>query len=176
MKVQNRILALDKQDIADISRSVANLLESEQNNNMELHFPVTVNYDSVDPLNQKNLNFSHECASDSNDLRFDIWHQQRLSNGFDETELWHLYVSIAKFVLPRLIAFKSTTKGTPCSFASDVTWKEAIDKMIFAFKFIVDDKNLQEMDDNGNMVLTEDGKKCKEGLQLFTDNFFNLWW
>lgn len=40
------------------------------------------------------------------DERQEEWFNQRKENGFDDTETWSLYTTIAKFALPRLKWFK----------------------------------------------------------------------
>jgi hypothetical protein len=39
------------------------------------------------------------------DKRQKLWKKQRDERGFDDTELWNLDVTMAKFILPRLAAF-----------------------------------------------------------------------
>lgn len=74
---------------------------------------------------------------------------------FDNTELWNLDITFAKFLVPRLKAAKE-------SYALE---EEVMDKIIFAFEYASSDQLF-----HGDMP-----KEVTEGLQLFTDNYFRLW-
>lgn len=74
--------------------------------------------------------------------------KQRIERGFDDTELWNLNTSIAKYVLPRLIEFKKMNNGYPANFDNFEDWIDVIDKMIYSFDHIVNqekyDKELEK--------------------------------
>lgn len=74
-----------------------------------------------------NINFSIRSEGD---CREPAWKKERLTQGFDETETWCLYKTIAMFILPRLIYY-----STVCDRKGS---KKKLDKMIFAFQKIVD--------------------------------------
>lgn len=94
----------------------------------------------------------------ANDDRQALWAEQRTTVGFDNTELWNLDVTIARFILPRLEAFRNTGKE------SEEFVKE-IDKMIIAFQAIVSDDGMFKVDDAAII----------EGIKSFHDNYFSLW-
>lgn len=93
----------------------------------------------------------------SQDKRQAKWSKQRNKRGFDDTECWDLFTTIAKFILPRFKEFKKQTIGTPTSFypknysfdstnINDNIEKQAhekhmaaLDKMIRSFEWIVDE-------------------------------------
>lgn len=69
---------------------------------------------------------------------------QRIERGFDDTELWSLDRTIAKYVLPRLIEFKKVTNGYPPDFENFEEWIDIIDKMIYSFDHIVNREKYDE--------------------------------
>ena len=103
------------------------------------------------------------------------WFWQRLTRGFDDTELWNLDNTIAEFVLPRLKAFRNYTKGFPVEFNSLEEWQEAIDKMIFFFENIIDDEWFWKTEHTKEELL-ELEKKMHECLELFCKNYSHLWY
>lgn len=70
--------------------------------------------------------------------------RQRIERGFDDTELWSLDRTIAKYVLPRLIEFKNVTNGYPAGFENMLDWIAVIDKMIYSFDHIVNQEKYDE--------------------------------
>ena len=56
-------------------------------------------------------------------------------------DIWNLDVTIAEFILPRLKLFKKKTISYPGYGEMDTPekWDEALDKMILAFEYILDD-------------------------------------
>jgi hypothetical protein len=115
-----------------------------------------------DPYKVANCNFSQ---IEIDDERWDKYQKQRIERGFDDSELWNFDVNLALYILPRLKRFKEITKGTPASFTSEEQWIETLNEMIEAFELIVkgfDGK--EEMD------------KVSKGLELFKENYFNLWY
>lgn len=84
-------------------------------------------------------------------------------------ETWNLDITFAKFVLPRMRAFRRYVKGYPdFAFSSMNEWYEAIDKMIAAFQLIADGKRYE--------FIPEEYKVMDEGLDLFREYYFHLWW
>lgn len=107
-----------------------------------------------------------ECSPNHPDQ--ELWKQQREERGFDDTELWNLDSTIAQFILPRLKRFKEMTDKYPNpDFSSMEEWNEALDKMIGAFHFMVEEKYGCF---DGPMF-----EDAEEGLRLFAQYFGNLW-
>ena len=79
-----------------------------------------------------------------------FYKQQRIERGFDDTELWNLDKTIAKYVLPRLIEFKKVVNGYPPECENITDWICIIDKMIYSFDHIV---NSEKYDDDLNKEL-----------------------
>lgn len=91
----------------------------------------------------------------ASDERQAKWATQRVERGFDDAELWNLDITFAKFVLPRLKAYK---------VATDHEDDKGIDKMIVAFEAIVSGECFNSMPE-----------EVEDGLKLFHENYFRLW-
>ena len=120
----------------------------------------------VDPryIGVPNICFS---LTDEKDEREKEFAKQRKTRGFDNSETWALYESIAKFTLPRLKCFRQITCGYPMEFDSDEPWNTILDQMIQAFELICE------------VGYTADDKKdriIRRGLNLFHKYFFALWY
>lgn len=124
--------------------------------------------DLTDPkfLGIPNISFSIAEGNANNAIR----QFQRCMHGFDDSELWNFYVTIAKWITPRLEAFirlTSKAQSTPCKIDSYEQWKKILEKMLFSFKSIayedeIDWSEAKEVEVN-------------EGITLFAKYFFNLW-
>lgn len=106
-------------------------------------------------------------------------------------DTWNLDYTIAEFVLPRLKLFKKLENGYPGKGEMDTPekWNEALDKMILAFEYMVDedwwmddpkyDYFMNNHEDNAKEANFEECKQrqlvIKDGLQLFTKWFQSLW-
>ena len=93
---------------------------------------------------------------------------QRLFCGFDESDTWSLDITIAKFILPRLIIFRRLTITYPCEFKSIKEWHQILDKIITAFK-IITERSFEDLTKE-ELILKE------EGLDLFRKYYHSLWW
>lgn len=69
--------------------------------------------------------FAHDLPDTDNRLK--KFRKQREKYGFDNSELWNLNTTIAKFILPRLKAFRKDIYGIPGRFCYD----EPKEKKIF---------------------------------------------
>lgn len=106
-------------------------------------------------------------------------------------DLYDLDVTIARFILPRLMVFKEQCEQTPNLNMSQDEWHGILDKMIYAFERIA----LQTEEDtpeykayikaiwNNEMDLTDLKRAAKdslkpisEGLSLYHKYYRNLWW
>lgn len=105
-------------------------------------------------------------------LRSNVKHWwQRRTRGWSDDELWNLDVTIAKFTLPRLKAFRSgpAMGGTPTTIATNEEWLAILDEMIFAFEFVAGE-NYYINQHNKNEY-----ERCEKGLALFAKHFMSLW-
>lgn len=84
-------------------------------------------------------------------------------------EVWDLDVTLAKYILPRLIKFKNiNTNGYPVIFNSLEEWHKVIDKMIWSFE--------KQLNNAWNYnSLDEESKIYLEGVHLFAEYFSDLW-
>ncbi len=126
----------------------------------------------IDPYGIPNVNFS---LIERTDERWQAYKEQRLTRGFDNSELWNLDTTIVKFILPRLKVFRSFECGHPGHIDTMEEWNEILDKMIKGFEYYLDenlgeDKNLTFKENNANRE-----KIISEGLDLFRKYFSNLW-
>lgn len=87
-------------------------------------------------------------------------------------ETWSLDITIAKYILPRLKAFKVHTNGYPSCLSSMDEWYEILDKMITAFQLITDGEIFEPKAESER---EKDNKIIDEGLELFRKYYFNLW-
>lgn len=98
------------------------------------------------------------------------WFAQRRKRGFDDTELWSLDFTIAKFIEPRLRAFidQFQARSVPCDMEQK-DWLEKLEKMHRAFHLIVKEDCKMMLPDS------PESKEVEEGLDLFREYFFHLW-
>lgn len=121
---------------------------------------------NIDTFGIKNINFT---VIDEASERWGEYKEQRLERGFDDSELWNLDRTIAKFIYPRLKAFADKTIGTPPSLSKE-EWQSILQKMLDAFDIIVDDDKYfayAPSNEEDNIIAI--------GLDLFAKWFCHLW-
>ena len=59
----------------------------------------------------------------------------RLFRGYTYSDLWNLDVTIAKFVIPRIKAYRKHMMGHPAD-VTEAEWDEILDKIVLAFELI----------------------------------------
>jgi hypothetical protein len=87
-----------------------------------------------------------------------LFKKQRIMRGFDDTELWNLDYTMAKYILPRLIEFRKVMNGYPATIETFEEYAEIVDKMIYAFDHIV---NTNEYDKKLEKEFDIDFSKCQ---------------
>jgi hypothetical protein len=105
---------------------------------------------------------------DKKDKRYKKHLEQLKSRGFSDSETWSLYSVIAEFIIPRLKRFKEINNGYPYGLTMK-EWNTTIDKMVFAFEYLLDDERMSKFPE-------ADDIKVQEGLRLFSEYFRALWW
>lgn len=123
---------------------------------------------NVDPRGIKNVNFT---LGDENDERESKWKAQRLTRGFDDTEMWSLDCTIAKFIAPRLKVFLEQAEQIE-DHPGQITfqeWKGILEQMIEGFEIYPNHFHWTEEESDANW------KKVDKALSLFHKWFFNLW-
>lgn len=100
------------------------------------------------------------------DKRQAKWRKQRKKYGYDTTELWSLDSTIAKFILPRLKAFRSFRCGYPGALNSREEWDAILDVMIQGFEIQADDSRWHEYGADN---------KIDAGIKVFCEWYCALW-
>ena len=114
-----------------------------------------------------------------------------IAQTIDLDELCDLDITIAKFILPRLMAYKQHYERTPRMTMTREEWEEILDKMIYAFERIAcqteedtpeykayikaiwnNEEDLADLKRNAKASL----KPISEGLSLYHKYYRNLWW
>ena len=115
-----------------------------------------------DPYGIPNVCFS--VIKDDDD-RWNEYESQRLERGFDNSELWNLDGTIAKFIYPRLKAFLECSDGVRPSDMTYEEWKAILEKMVNGFELMASDR-----------IKTDDEEELEnKALKLFSEYFFTLW-
>ena len=86
--------------------------------------------------------------------------------GIPRTDLVNLDVTIAEFIIPRLIAFRDTDESHPGDLDSIEGWRAELTSMIRAWL------DVAAAVENGEHKYTEG---TRDGLRLFTDRLGYLW-
>ena len=116
----------------------------------------------IDVYGIKNVNFT---IIDEEDDRWDEFKKQRIERGFDDSELWNLDYTIAKFIYPRLKAFSENIIGYPPTMTCE-DWEDILKTMVKAFEYIIEG----EID-----ISKEKQDVVSKGLNYFKEYFFYLW-
>ena len=117
-----------------------------------------------DPYGIPNVCFS---IIDENDTKWDIFEKQRLKRGFDDSEVWNLDATIARFIYPRLLVFIDDVIKNQCH-PVDLTFDEWVDilkEMTEGFKLMSQDN--EKSDDEYKII--------EKALDLFRKYYHNLW-
>lgn len=115
-------------------------------------------------LSANNIYYKIKRAADKRSRRF-FW--QRLTRGWDDGDTFSLDYSLAKIIAPRLKRFKEVTIGVPLDM-KEQEWNDKLDKMIAAFEFAGSEDRWS--------AKPEDFKKHGEGIKLFAEHYWQLWW
>ena len=101
---------------------------------------------------------------------------QRQTRGWDDSELWNLDVTIAKFILPRLKIFQERKDTFPAivKIPDAKTWAEILDKIIWSFEFVLTNYGTQH-ECTDKEVRRQNMKQYEEGMSLFAKYYWCLW-
>lgn len=95
--------------------------------------------------------------------------KKREKDALKEKDLWNLNVTIARFIAPRLRAFKKINKdGIPPEFTTMKEWHGSLDKIIAAFELI-------SLNEGCETDTDEEIQAIDEGLDLFRKYYAYLW-
>ena len=114
---------------------------------------------------------------------------QRMTRGWDDSDLWSLDYTMAHWVLPRLKEYKKQCHGMPMKLPPVIDqedgeayyfthdeWDAVLDKMILAFELIAyDEIPLGGCFDDYQAKYKAREKKIEEGIVLFGLYFRALW-
>lgn len=111
-----------------------------------------------------------------NDDRVKEFAKQRKKFGFDDTELWNLEATIAKFTVPRLKRYKEKFASAHIPHGLMLEeWYKIIDDMIYMFEKTIDD-----IDRSSNATQTrnkrEEQRRYNRGLKAFSKYYNDLWY
>lgn len=89
-----------------------------------------------------------------------------------DNELWSLDFTLAKYILPRLEKYRNMERMSyPSKLSGEEEWNDILDKMIYAFKYVIERDNFYfDYDTEKERI-----KKYKEGMNLFAEYFMELW-
>lgn len=118
-----------------------------------------MNFDNSKDKYGNPYGYSLSTSISLTDERHEDWALQRALRGFDNTELWNLDTTLAKFLLPRLKAAKALHYGIP---------EHEMSAMIEAFEFMLTDSYFTRSEIHNEMV--------QKGLKLFLHNYLGLWY
>jgi len=118
----------------------------------------------VDP---KYIGVPNICFSDidTGDERESKFRQQRIERGFDDSEMWTLKDTIARFIIPRLERYEEIAKDV---LIRDEKLIENINKFIIAMKLTIKNKTRVSLD-------KDEEKQLLDGLKSFHKMFNSLW-
>lgn len=117
-------------------------------------------------------NFGHALRFAHDDPRQALWAEQRRDRGFDDTELYGLDDTFARFILPRLKALRQQ-KLTPPLRMELAVWYSMLDKMIRAFELLLPEGGGAW--DRGKLT-DKERSQLQEGLDQFRQYYFSLGW
>ena len=92
---------------------------------------------------------------------------QRLTRGWDDSDLWSLDYSLAKLITPRLRLFAEHRGGHPACMTEE-EWATILNKMCEAFEYYGSDERWGGKE-------FEMCEKHQEGLDLFAKHYGSLW-
>ena len=120
-----------------------------------------------------------------------VFNPKAIAKTIDVEELYDLDITIARFILPRLMVFKKHCERTPNLNMTREEWNEILDKMIYAFVRIAcqteedtpeykayikaiwnNEQDLADLKREAKASL----KPISEGLSLYHKYYRSLWW
>ena len=93
--------------------------------------------------------------------------------GFKPAEFFGLDLTLSMYIYSHLCYFRDNCLvGHPASMTFE-EWKDILDKMIEAFKLLIEDDNINPWDEVGSKRRQH---KIKRGLKLFIQYYSALWY
>ena len=125
---------------------------------------------------------------------------QRHTRGYDDLDKWNAAWYIARKAIPVLTAMRNSFKGTSLRWhredrhgniielthdevfaesepiaLTENEWCEIIDDIIYAFKFVLDEDDVNNFSSFSQEEYEKNKKKHKRGLKLFSIYLMSLW-
>jgi hypothetical protein len=98
-----------------------------------------------------------------------IWAEERGRYGYDERELWSLYGTIARFIVPRLERFRDESPHENLPHGLSVEeWKQELSLMIDAFVML-------ELCEDAYTPPRDGESELEKGMELFLRRIHYLW-
>lgn len=123
-------------------------------------------YGAVDPREAGIPNICFSLESRDKPEKQELFKQQRIERGFDDSETWSLVNTIAAFIIPRLERYIELSEKM--LLRSDEQ-KEQIKAILTLMKLTARDEGVWTFN-------AEEEEQITEGLQALVDNWFSLWW
>ena len=92
-----------------------------------------------------------------------------------DDELWNLDVTLAALIFPYMKKFREVRIGHPSPLRSDEAWDEILDKIIFSFEAIANDKGNPYDSWIEKAAYDNYELEIQKGLGLFGVWFRSLW-
>lgn len=114
----------------------------------------------------KELDVPNICFSltKEDDTREELYKQQRIERGFDDSETWSLDGTFSKFMLPRLERYREITKDM---FSEQDDFNIKIEELIESLKIHICEDTIHT---------NETREQIKKGLRHLPEIYLGLWW
>lgn len=124
-----------------------------------------------DLFGRKNVNFSVPVEDAKRKEKF---RKQRLRRGFDDSELWNLDLTFAKFMLPRLKEYRKKNCSYPAKLNNIDEWNKILDEIIEGLQLLTKHFDWELSSDQN----TVNGNNLKVDIALnhLAKYFRDLWW
>lgn len=105
--------------------------------------------------------------------RYFLFKYQKITRGFDDSEIWNLNDNFVNFILPRLKEYRKQTKGVITPTENTIDFCEfLLDDMITGFENYKD----WSRENKGNHNINKIEKEIENSLRIFADYFGLLWY
>jgi hypothetical protein len=122
----------------------------------------------MDPGDQKTYNLADWLDEKTRRHRRTLtFFFQRLTRGWDDSDLWSLDQTLSKLILPRLKLFRDNLHGYPVGMTME-EWEQKLDEMIFAHEFLAGEQRW-------GTYSSDLWARVQNGLDLFAKHYCSLW-
>ena len=119
-----------------------------------------------------------------------IFNLQRLfrKGHYSNEDLWNLSTSLARIILPKIVAYKNMDRsGYPSFVKNAIEWEAILDEIIFSLRYVLyddcamNDKEMEEFEQDYNYNEGDPDQwalfqeRCAIGLEKFGEVFRSLW-